>query len=207
MKKNENCLAGMRCPNCGSADTLKIEVTQTKMVVFHDDGSDDNSGGDMEWDNKSACECGKCGHSGTVADFGRNLDNDNFVADVLAYHDLSEEFWDSLKLNQQQELANEMVRQKAAEPSLKYYVGKIIELNGEREYTERICFSASTDPEAVLDAVASTWCGKPDNDDEDYRNGGYYFNCGCFFVKASGFQEVSKKEFDILGRFITVPQR
>lgn len=205
MKRNENCLAGMRCPHCGFVEPLKIEITQTKIIRFFDDGSDEDGGSDnMEWSDESACECGECGHSGTVADFKKNLDNEDFVAKVMAFHDLSENFWDSLNFNQQQELANEMVKHEAATPGLKYYVGKIIERNGEREYTERVCFATPTDPASVLDGFARGWCGHPDDDDKDYRNGGYYFSCGSYFVKAASFQEVPKEEFDILGRFILV---
>lgn len=139
-----------------------------------------------------------------VADFSKNLDNEDFVGQVMSYHDLSEEFWDSLNFNQQQELANEMIKHEAARHSLKYYVGKIVERNGEREYTERVCFSTPSDPAIVLDDAAGQWCGKPDDDTEEYRCGGYYFNCGSYFVKASSFQEVSKEDFEMLGRFITV---
>lgn len=56
MKKNVNCLAGMRCPNCGSIEPLKIMVTQTMMAHFSDEGSYDDAGGNMEWGENSACE-------------------------------------------------------------------------------------------------------------------------------------------------------
>lgn len=204
MKKNVNCLAGMRCPHCGATEPLKIMVTQTMMANFSDEGSYGDAGGDMEWGENSACECGECGHSGTVTDFSKNLDNDDFVDKVMTFHDLSEEFWDSLDLNQQQELSNEMVKQQAAMPSLKYYVGKIVERNGEREYTERVCFSTLADPAIILNDAASQWCGIPDSDPDEYRHVGYYFGGGCYFVKADGSQEVSKEEFDILGRFLTI---
>ena len=207
MKKNENCLAGMRCPNCGTIEPLKIEITKVEMVQFYDEGSDETSGGDMEWDSTNACECCECGHSDTVADFSKNLDNDDFVAEVMTFHNLSEDFWDSLNINQQQELANEMVKQQAEMPSLKYYVGKIVERNGEREYTERVCFSTHADPAIILNDAASQWIGIPDADPDEYRYAGYYFGGGSYFVKAGGFQEVSKEEFDILGRFLTVLPR
>ena len=68
---NENCLAGMRCPKCGQEEPLSIEVTVTAHVLFHDEGSADWPQGDMEWDEKSACECPNCRYTATVKDFTR----------------------------------------------------------------------------------------------------------------------------------------
>jgi hypothetical protein len=62
---NENCLAGMRCPECKSDGPFQIAGTATFLVF--DDGTDDYF--DPEWDAESACQCRECKHIGTVKDF------------------------------------------------------------------------------------------------------------------------------------------
>ncbi len=65
---NNNCLDGLRCPNCGSDEPFRIQVTQT--VLMYDQGSeDDDMGGHMEWDESSYCECHECNDGATVKDF------------------------------------------------------------------------------------------------------------------------------------------
>ena len=66
---NENCLAGMKCPSCGSEGPFEIEVVT--MVTMHDDGSDDyhHKGRALDWGPHSACECGECGYSGQAHNF------------------------------------------------------------------------------------------------------------------------------------------
>jgi hypothetical protein len=51
--ENINCLAGMKCPKCGSPEPFGIEVTMT--VTMRDDGTDDY--GNCEWDVSAYCEC------------------------------------------------------------------------------------------------------------------------------------------------------
>jgi hypothetical protein len=63
---NNNVLAGMACPKCGSEEPISIEITM--MVQYWDDGSDDYQG-DMCWADTSYCQCDECYHHGTVADF------------------------------------------------------------------------------------------------------------------------------------------
>jgi len=65
---NENCLAGMKCPECESEGPFDIEVVT--MVTMHDDGSEDCKVGDgMDWGPKSACACQRCSYSGEADDF------------------------------------------------------------------------------------------------------------------------------------------
>lgn len=63
---NTNCLAGMRCPKCGSYGLFRIEVKT--MTLFSDEGALDD-GGDNEWDEASYCKCDECDHAATVAAF------------------------------------------------------------------------------------------------------------------------------------------
>ena len=65
---NDNCLGGMRCPECGSQGPFGIGVTAWAPSVS-DDGFDVGTLTDIEWDEGSACRCDACGYDGTVADF------------------------------------------------------------------------------------------------------------------------------------------
>jgi len=63
---NTNCLAGMRCPQCGNEDMLKIHVSG--FVDMTDDGCD-GFAGDIDFDGRSHCQCPQCGHADTVKGF------------------------------------------------------------------------------------------------------------------------------------------
>lgn len=63
---NENCLAGMACPKCGSEAPFHIVCTAT--YTFYDDGTDDDHDG-IEWEQNSPCRCHMCCYQATVADF------------------------------------------------------------------------------------------------------------------------------------------
>ena len=68
-KENENCLAGMRCPECGSLEPFRIGITT--VMQFTDEGEDflNDKGSDQEWTDDSFCECCACDKSGKVKDF------------------------------------------------------------------------------------------------------------------------------------------
>lgn len=63
---NTNCLAGMKCPECGNEESLRIE---TKITVDVTDDGAEPIDGDYEWDEDSPAHCPECGESGVVADF------------------------------------------------------------------------------------------------------------------------------------------
>ena len=63
---NENCLKGMKCPECGYEDLFGIACDIVMLV--DDDGIKDDIG-DYDWDDDAYCECRECSHSGTVKDF------------------------------------------------------------------------------------------------------------------------------------------
>lgn len=65
MKKNDNCLAGMRCPKCRSLGPF--DILSKVWARVHDDGIEDYEG--CEWDGPSKCFCLECHHDATVADF------------------------------------------------------------------------------------------------------------------------------------------
>lgn len=63
--RNDNCLAGMKCPECGSLEPFVIECKAC--VLMHDEGSDEV--GNLDWENDSFCKCEECEFHGTVSDF------------------------------------------------------------------------------------------------------------------------------------------
>jgi len=63
-RKNENCLAGMACPECGSLGPFRIVVSC--MMDVRDDGTDPSGCGDVEWNDDSYCRCGECNFDGEV---------------------------------------------------------------------------------------------------------------------------------------------
>lgn len=66
MEKNENCLRGLRCPECENDEELIITSLVETLVT--DDGAEPLNG-NFEWDENNAARCPKCGCSGTVSDF------------------------------------------------------------------------------------------------------------------------------------------
>jgi len=62
---NENCLAGMACPYCGSFGPFSIRAECTVEVT--DDGTGDTK--DFEWGEHSHICCCACNQQGTVAEF------------------------------------------------------------------------------------------------------------------------------------------
>lgn len=67
---NENNLAGLRCPKCGSYGPFGIAITAWAVSVT-DDGFTDVE--DVEWDRDSIIRCETCNEVATVADFNEAL--------------------------------------------------------------------------------------------------------------------------------------
>jgi len=68
---DEDCLAGMQCPECGADDgPLHIETVTKATVAMHRDGFDPLVllDGDTTWSGESACRC-PCGFADKVAAF------------------------------------------------------------------------------------------------------------------------------------------
>ena len=69
MAENKNCLAGMKCPQCGSLEPYRIE---TRTVMHWTDEGEDymaDKGSNQEWDDDSYCQCLNCKLEGKVIDF------------------------------------------------------------------------------------------------------------------------------------------
>ena len=67
---NTNCLAGIRCPSCGSEGPFIIQVTQ--QVRMYDEGTEE-CGSDIQWGDASYMRCEACDFDGTAADFSGEL--------------------------------------------------------------------------------------------------------------------------------------
>jgi Zn ribbon nucleic-acid-binding protein len=66
--KNTNCLAGMRCPECGANEYFEIQGTWSGALYLYDDGIDMKDGGHWDWDDENHAECPECDWQGTIAD-------------------------------------------------------------------------------------------------------------------------------------------
>jgi len=78
--QNINCLAGLKCPKCGSLGPFEIQCSV--VAVVHDDGTDE--GRDHEWNDDSLCIChdGTCAFQGKVADFKTDRETGMFCHDL-----------------------------------------------------------------------------------------------------------------------------
>jgi hypothetical protein len=82
---------------------------------------------------------------------------------------------------------------------MKYYIGKIEELNGDFEYRDTYLFKTEGDPHEFTDNTASEWRSgtKWDADQEGWW-------CEHTLIFNDGFKEVSKEDFDVLCKYIVV---
>ena len=64
---NHNCLAGIKCPQCGNEDHFYIAAAILAYVT--DDGADMADNTDMEWEDASHTRCPDCGKDGPLAEF------------------------------------------------------------------------------------------------------------------------------------------
>jgi hypothetical protein len=64
---NVNCLAGKRCPKCGSYGPLEVQVSMR--VLLYDEGTDDADDGSIEYDDDATAMCYACRYEGKFGDF------------------------------------------------------------------------------------------------------------------------------------------
>jgi hypothetical protein len=64
---NENCLEGIRCPDCGNEDCMLIMTTVLAEVT--DDGADIADCSGMHWDGASMTRCPECDKEGLLRAF------------------------------------------------------------------------------------------------------------------------------------------
>jgi hypothetical protein len=64
---NENCLQGLKCPQCGNEDRLLITATIQADVT--DGGAEPAEGSDMHWGDDSLTICPMCDRDGPLTDY------------------------------------------------------------------------------------------------------------------------------------------
>ena len=62
---NNNCLHGMRCPQCKAEEPFRF--MSTVICTWHDDGTDDYS--DLEFVDDGYAQCVSCHYTGVTRDF------------------------------------------------------------------------------------------------------------------------------------------
>lgn len=86
---NSNCLEGVECPKCKSAESFEIVARITVEVT--DEGTEDMMDG-YEWGDSASCVCGKCKHAGLLRDFKIEIEDrdedaaDFYIASVHTRH-------------------------------------------------------------------------------------------------------------------------
>ena len=83
MRKNDNVLAGIECPHCGSQGPFVMAVTRRGYATVSDDGYEDFDG--YEDEVAGPCECCDCGELFNCMDFD---DNTEEAKDVLINKEL-----------------------------------------------------------------------------------------------------------------------
>lgn len=82
---------------------------------------------------------------------------------------------------------------------MKYYIGKILERNGDFEYTSDYLFQTEGDPHEYADDQAKEWRGSDDDDWDDDHEGWW---CDHTLIFNEGFREVTESEFFILNKYL-----
>jgi len=84
---------------------------------------------------------------------------------------------------------------------MKYYIGKIMERNGDMEYTDSYLFKTEDDPSKYAEKTAMGWRGG-DEDEWDEDHEGWW--CDSTLIFNYGHTEISEEEFIALSKHIAV---
>ena len=85
--------------------------------------------------------------------------------------------------------------------TMKYYIGKIEEINGEFEYGTEYLFKTNADPHKFTKKIAMEWRGSSKSDwDKDQE--GYW--CDHTLICNNGFREVPEDDFVVLSKYLPV---
>lgn len=80
---------------------------------------------------------------------------------------------------------------------MKYYLGKILERNGDFEYTDTYLFMTEGDPHKFTDHTAESW--RP-NTNWDSAHEGWW--CDHTLIFNHGYTEVTESDFRILNKYL-----
>ena len=85
--------------------------------------------------------------------------------------------------------------------TMKYYIGKIEERNGDCEYSTEYLFKTEGNPHDYTEKKTKDWYGSSENDwDEDHE--GYW--CDCALIFNGGYKKVSEEDFEVLSKHLIV---
>jgi len=84
---------------------------------------------------------------------------------------------------------------------MKYYIGEILERNGDMEYDTKYLFTTNKNPDKYTDKVAMEWRGG-DKSDWDEQHGGYWSDSSLIFDHGS--KEIPKEDFEVLKNYLSV---
>jgi hypothetical protein len=84
---------------------------------------------------------------------------------------------------------------------MKYYLGRIEEINGDMEYTDKFLFHTKGSPDKYLKQTAKEWRGSSASD-WDKEHGGYWSD--HTIARADGWREIPKEDFDVLAKYLAV---
>ncbi len=84
---------------------------------------------------------------------------------------------------------------------MKYFIGKILERNGDFEYKTDYLFQTDGNPEQYAEKMAMQWYDS-DEDDYDEDQEGYWVDSALVFN--NGHQEITEAEFEVMKKHITV---
>lgn len=80
---------------------------------------------------------------------------------------------------------------------MKYYLGKILERNGDFEYTDMYLFKTELDPDKFAEDTAGSWRA---NTKWDSAHAGWW--CDHTLIFNEGYTEITEEAFIMLNRFI-----
>lgn len=87
-EENTNCLAGMKCPECGSLGPFRFPASC--WAIVNDDGVEEST--DFDWDENAIGRCVSCGHECKIRDlrnvplFFFNMERAERAESALAVH-------------------------------------------------------------------------------------------------------------------------
>lgn len=83
---------------------------------------------------------------------------------------------------------------------MKYYICRIRERNGDKDYSSKFLFETKGDPQKYAHKVASTWRGYKERFDKEYL--GYWHDFTLIYMDR--VEEVPSEDFEVLKKYLSV---
>jgi hypothetical protein len=85
---------------------------------------------------------------------------------------------------------------------MKHYIGRIEEVNGDMEYSDKFLFTTKGSPQKYAEKVAKDWRGST-RADWDKELLGWWADNGSLIL-AADWREIPKEDFEVLKKYIAV---